>query len=428
MNVKCLPVLRPTTVTGEAFAFIEGGFFAAFVTKAALSRYFVYSQKLLIMKTDTCSSSRRAAHKHVKMTDTLLFSDLCRIRQKNASKSTLDILHSLTVIMGELYGNDIPVKNITQTFCRRLLRFMESRKLAPGTIRTYLAAMQSLLRMVNGFRVPDIARLMPRRQQSVKEALEPDDIKKLTDTPCRHQSTAEAFFFALQTGLRYSDIASLCWGDIVCRGGSQYVYKRMVKTGNMVKVPLSDKALEIVEMLAKRQGVTVEKADKECLVFYDLMSYSTIRNDLRQWAEAAELPLDRLTFHLSRHTFASALHTNHTPLATISRMLGHQSLLTTETYLHSFDSDEKNAINFINNYGTYDYEQCSTFDVQKYNYFLIHENNFCTNFMKTIYNVDNQVCIISTIFQTTISLTKKNVRFCKSKILKFVNFERCRPF
>ena len=122
------------------------------------------------MKTDTCSSSRRAAHKHVKMTDTLLFSDLCRIRQKNASKSTLDILHSLTVIMGELYGNDIPVKNITQTFCRRLLRFMESRKLAPGTIRTYLAAMQSLLRMVNGFRVPDIARLMPRRQQSVKEA------------------------------------------------------------------------------------------------------------------------------------------------------------------------------------------------------------------------------------------------------------------
>lgn len=204
------------------------------------------------------------------------------------------------------------------------------------------------------------------------------------------------------------------------------MYKRMVKTGNMVKVPLSDKALEIVEMLAKRQGVTVEKADKECLVFYDLMSYSTIRNDLRQWAEAAELPLDGLTFHLSRHTFASALHTNHTPLATISRMLGHQSLRTTETYLHSFDSDEKNAINFINNYGIVDYEQCSTFDVQKYNYFLIHENNFCKKNSRAKYDTGNQICSFSTFFQMSISRTIKNVRFCKSKLLKFVNSDKCR--
>ena len=293
-------------------------------------------------------------HHYVRRTncaDNLLFADLLGYRSKRASQATLEIDRSVLHWVTLVGGDGMRVKDITSRFCAKMVRAMRKDGLSAGSIRTYLSNLITLLGFAKGVRMPDITSLMPPRQPSHKEALTPRDVSILHRTPCPHSSTAEAFFFAMHTALRFSDVASLRWADIADMADGLYVCKQMVKTGETVQIKLNATACAILHQKASQQHCNLNNVPKKKAVFHDLLSYNTVRNDLHDWGEQAHISVRNLTFHVARHTFASAIHAADIPLATISHLLGHRSLRTTETYIHSFAASERRAVEYLNNYG-----------------------------------------------------------------------------
>ena len=135
--------------------------------------------------------------------------------------------------------------------------------------------------------------------------------------------TQELFVFAIYTGLSYSDIISLKWHQIHSdKQGSKYIFNKRKKTGETFIVPLLKPALEIIDS-------KIEK--KEGLVFSSI-SNSCVNRKLKKLAKKAKI-FKNLTFHIARHSFATTITLNNdVPLITVSKMLGHSNVKTTQIY------------------------------------------------------------------------------------------------
>lgn len=131
----------------------------------------------------------------------------------------------------------------------------------------------------------------------------------------------DAFLIGCYTGLRFSDITSLRKDHI--KDG--WLTKKMVKTGFVVDIPIDDlfdgKMLDIV---SKYKG-DIDKLTKS------LGSNSTVNKTLRSVLDKIGADA-KITFHSSRHTFATLLGQKGVQLTTIQKLLGHQKLQTTQIY------------------------------------------------------------------------------------------------
>lgn len=159
------------------------------------------------------------------------------------------------------------------------------------------------------------------KRESVKY-LTIDEVKRLAETPCKKPLIKAAFLFACCCGLRISDIYGLRWEEIKEEGGRLFIEKKQQKTGAAVVIPLSETARKYLP----RRGLLNKARPFECL-----SSYSRVRIYLKEWAAAAGLE-KRLTFHVSRHTFGTQLVSNGVELLTVSKLLGHTNVSTTQIY------------------------------------------------------------------------------------------------
>jgi len=137
------------------------------------------------------------------------------------------------------------------------------------------------------------------------------------------KKTKELFLFALYTGLSYADIIALKWHQIHSdEKGSKYIFNKRKKTGETFIVPLLKPALEIIDS-------KIEK--KEGLVFSSI-SNACVNRKLKKLAKKAKI-FKNITFHIARHSFATTITLNNdVPLITVSKMLGHSSVRTTQIY------------------------------------------------------------------------------------------------
>jgi integrase len=146
-----------------------------------------------------------------------------------------------------------------------------------------------------------------------------------------------AFVFSCFTGLRISDIRSLRWCDIQGINGIPHVRTTMVKTKKPIFVPLSMNAML---WMPKRKDET----DDTSLVFANLPSTSATLNDhVRRVAKAAKIDKS-ISFHTSRHTFATLTLKASKDLYVVSKLLGHASINTTRVYAEVLDSTLEDAI------------------------------------------------------------------------------------
>ena len=164
-----------------------------------------------------------------------------------------------------------------------------------------------------------------------------EEIKTLINTPCKNTSVKEAFLFACFCGLRISDIKTLKWSDVKQETDGICICKKMIKTKQIVMVPLSENAL----VWMPNKGI----AKMEDFVFC-LPSYFTINSQVKQWAKNAGLE-KKITFHCSRHTFATTLLTMGADLYTTSKLLGHQNIKTTQVYAEIVNKKKIETVNLL---------------------------------------------------------------------------------
>ena len=138
----------------------------------------------------------------------------------------------------------------------------------------------------------------------------------------REDKTRDAFLLGCYTGLRFSDIVSLRQEHFTPDG---WIHKRMVKTGYTVDIPVrllfDGKAETIVEKYRGDIGrLTKEIGDN-----------ATVNRTLKPLLEKVGAEAN-ITFHSSRHTFATLLSQQGVDLPTVQKLLGHQKLQTTQIY------------------------------------------------------------------------------------------------
>jgi integrase/recombinase XerD len=133
----------------------------------------------------------------------------------------------------------------------------------------------------------------------------------------------DLFVFSCYTGLAYNEVMTLKTENI-CRGidGDWWIMMTRKKTNLPVRVPLLPKAMVLIEKY-KRYGFDT---------LFPSMSNQKLNAYLKEIADVCGVS-KHLTFHLARHTFATTVTlTNGVPIETVSKMLGHTSIRTTQIY------------------------------------------------------------------------------------------------
>jgi site-specific recombinase XerD len=173
------------------------------------------------------------------------------------------------------------------------------------------------------------------KKEVVREILSKEDLEKMSAVRFpteRSGQVRDIFLFCCYTGLAYADIKKLKRSEIVIGvDGERWIFTSRQKTDTPSKIPLLPAALEI---LARYENNPI-CLNKDLLM--PVLSNQKMNDYLKQIADLSGI--DKvLTFHIARHTFATTITlSNGVPIETVSKMLGHKSLRTTQHYAKILD-------------------------------------------------------------------------------------------
>jgi len=175
-----------------------------------------------------------------------------------------------------------------------------------------------------------------------REHLTLDELNKLVKTPCNDVLLKRAALFSALTGLRFSDIQKMTWGELEYINGQGYFLNfNQKKTKGVEVLPISEQAYSFTEGAENPKDMPQDKP------VFEGLKYSAYHNKhLFQWIGAAGITKD-ITFHCFRHTFATLQLFNGTDIYTVSKMLGHKDLKTTQVYAKIVDETKRTAANKI---------------------------------------------------------------------------------
>lgn len=176
--------------------------------------------------------------------------------------------------------------------------------------------------------------------ESQRTYLTIDEVRKLIKTDSPSPETKQAFLFSCFCGLRISDILRLQWKNVVIDGEQARIVLVMKKTKAPLYLPLSKQALNYIPL---RSGAS--DSDK----VFSLPSQVCMNRALKKWAAKAGITNKNVSFHTARHTFATTLLTEGADLYTVSKLLGHSEISTTQIYAKIIDKKKDEAVNLLDN-------------------------------------------------------------------------------
>ena len=148
----------------------------------------------------------------------------------------------------------------------------------------------------------------------------------------RLKQVRDIFVFCCYTGLSYADVQKLKRNEIgIGMDGEQWIFTSRQKTATSSRIPLLPVALEILN----RYQDHPQCENKDLLL--PVLSNQKMNAYLKEIADLSDV-LKHLTFHLARHTFATTVTlSNNVPIETVSKMLGHTNIKTTQHYAKILD-------------------------------------------------------------------------------------------
>lgn len=177
-----------------------------------------------------------------------------------------------------------------------------------------------------------------KAEEGTRMYLTTEELKKLVNTPCDYESVRRAFLFSCLTGLRRSDILKLKWNDVFQQGDFTRIIFKQKKTGGQ-------EYLDITQQAAELMG---ERGKGEDFVFDDIFSPDCTNKTIQNWVLRAGID-KKITFHCGRHTFAVMMIDLGTDIYTVSKLLGHRELSTTQIYAKVLDKNKQAAVQRIPN-------------------------------------------------------------------------------
>lgn len=177
-----------------------------------------------------------------------------------------------------------------------------------------------------------------KEEEGTRMYLTIDEVRRLAQTDCEYPCIKRAFLFSCLTGLRRSDIERLTWGEVFNQGDFTRIIFKQKKTKGQ-------EYLDITQQAADLMG---ERGNPETKVFPDIHAPTVTNTAIREWVLRAGIQ-KKITFHCGRHTFATMMLDLGTDIYTVSKLLGHRQLSTTQIYAKVMDKNKQKAVASIPN-------------------------------------------------------------------------------
>lgn len=252
-------------------------------------------------------------------------------------------------------GDTLPFSKIDNRFAEDFKLYLlsapcggnKSGTISRNTAVTYFSIFKAALKQafIDGYLTTDLSAKIKGipEQESRREYLTVEELNILARTPCERDVLKRAALFSALTGLRHCDIQKLRWKEISMNGDQAQLHFTQQKTKGVEYMPISQQALDLCG----------EPREPEQLVFEDLPDPAWISKPLKRWIEAAGIT-KRITFHCFRHTYATLQLSSGTDIYTVSKMLGHTNVKTTQIYAKVVDEKKSKAaqaiqLNTLNN-------------------------------------------------------------------------------
>ena len=250
------------------------------------------------------------------------YKDYCKRRRRLAS-----------FLEYEYHVKDIAFKELKRDFIEKFVVYLSSiQGMRSGTIHSTVKKLKLMTYTAykNGWIAVDpFAGFHVRPKYAERRYLSASELQAVMDVKLPNYRTGinrDVFVFCAFTGLRHAEVVKLTHADIhTDDNGERWIIDKRQKTGIQFRVKL----LSVAEMLYERYKDMHLAGEK---VFPLKGNYKTLNMSLRQVARHAGLSFNP-TIHMARHTFATTVTlTQGVPLETVSKMLGHKHITTTQIY------------------------------------------------------------------------------------------------
>ena len=222
------------------------------------------------------------------------------------------------------------------------------RKCANNSAIKYIKNFKKIVKqcMANGWIANDpFANYKSKVKEVERVFLSEVELNKIADKKFvgeRLSIVRDLFLFSCFTGLAYIDLKNLT-KEHISKGidGEQWIFTHRQKTESASKIPLLPTPQHIINKYKNHPHCEIQNK------LLPVPSNQKMNAYLKEIADVCEINKE-LTFHIARHTFATTVTlTNGVPIESVSKMLGHKSLKTTQHYAKVLDKKVSEDMNIL---------------------------------------------------------------------------------
>lgn len=240
-------------------------------------------------------------------------------------------------------NDNIWLSDINLAFCDDFREYLMSvavstktgKRLSQNSKAAYFEAFRSMLRIA--YRGDYLLQDFSQKIDSIttiegnRTPINKADLDKLLNAECELPELKNMALFSLYTGMRWSDIEKLNPAKeikYIDSLNSWVVDFGQKKTGQENLLPIPDAVLNLIPTTPRGEKIPFS------------LNYQDMQRPFKKWLKLAGLEDKGITFHGFRHTFALMQVRAGTDIFTLSSMLGHKSVRTTQVYAHALDMNK----------------------------------------------------------------------------------------
>jgi integrase len=242
--------------------------------------------------------------------------------------------HFRDFLKEKLDTDDIPFGKLNIELIESYVRYMKiDLRMSPNTVRINIKPLRTVAKRAVSrklLRQDPFFDYIPEKITHKRRWISQDELERIMKVEMGYPSwdfTKNMFVFACFTGISYVDLYNLKHSDMQRQeDGSLVIIIKRQKTGVVSCIPLLPVAKSILDRYRDSQftgwGGKV----------FRMQTLTIMEKHLKEIAKAAKID-KRLTYHMGRHTYSTTVClSNGVPIETLSRMLGHSSIYTTQIY------------------------------------------------------------------------------------------------